>query len=174
VTERVFFQEIETRFGWSIFSWNDTGLFSFILPQRTQEEARARFEKQCRAWGKHLERKTANPFGIEEDLGAYFAGREVHFSFYPFSLEGYTPFTRQVLEYIASLPYGVLTNYGAIARAIGHPHSFRAVGRALGRNRLPLLIPCHRVIARESLGGYGEGLRYKVLLLSLELHSARA
>ncbi len=73
-----------------------------------------------------------------------------------------------VLERVAAIPYGHTLTYGAIARAIGKPGAARAVGAANARNPLPLLIPCHRVVASNGLGGYGGGLAMKRRLLELE------
>lgn len=83
-------------------------------------------------------------------------------------LEG---FQRQVLELTAELPFGQLTTYGAIAKSLGKPGAARAVGRALGDNPMPILIPCHRVIGSDrSLRGYTNGIKTKAFLLGLEGH----
>jgi len=89
---------------------------------------------------------------------------------YPFDLGHLSPFTRRVLEAVASIPYGTLVTYRDLAETIALPRATRAVGRAVGKNPLPLFIPCHRVVGKSSPGGFsGYGLRYKILLLSLEL-----
>jgi methylated-DNA-[protein]-cysteine S-methyltransferase len=76
---------------------------------------------------------------------------------------------RDVLRATSRIPYGQLSTYGTVARAIGRPTASRAVGRALGSNPIPIVIPCHRVIgASGSLTGYGGGLERKVALLELE------
>jgi methylated-DNA-[protein]-cysteine S-methyltransferase len=76
---------------------------------------------------------------------------------------------RDVLRQTSKIPYGELSTYGAIAGEIGHPTAARAVGRALGANPIPIVIPCHRVIgASGKLTGYGGGLDRKVSLLELE------
>ena len=74
-----------------------------------------------------------------------------------------------VLRATSKVPYGVLTTYGTIAKRIGRPSASRAVGRALGSNPIPIVIPCHRVIgASGKLTGYAGGLHRKELLLELE------
>jgi methylated-DNA-[protein]-cysteine S-methyltransferase len=86
-------------------------------------------------------------------------------------LDALTQFQRQVLEATAQVPRGSVATYGEIAQRIGSPKAARAVGQALGRNPVPIVIPCHRVIAADgSLGGYsgGGGLRSKAALLQLE------
>jgi methylated-DNA-[protein]-cysteine S-methyltransferase len=78
-------------------------------------------------------------------------------------------FTRQVLEACATVPFGQTVSYGDLARAVGSPRAARAVGQALGRNRMPLIVPCHRVLAAGGgLGGFGGGLEMKQRLLKLE------
>ncbi len=84
---------------------------------------------------------------------------------------GMSPFQRRVLRAALRIPYGRVSTYGEIAEAIGAPRAARAVGRALGANPIPLVIPCHRVIASSgSLGGYSAagGVRVKRKLLDLE------
>ena len=67
------------------------------------------------------------------------------------------------------LPHGEVASYGGLARAIGRPRAARAVGNALGRNPVAIVVPCHRVIRSDgSLGGYGGGIERKVELLRLE------
>jgi methylated-DNA-[protein]-cysteine S-methyltransferase len=82
-----------------------------------------------------------------------------------------SPFQRRVLRAALRIPYGRTFTYGKIAAAIGNPRAARAVGRALGANPLPLVIPCHRVVASDGgLGGYSAagGVRVKKQLLDLE------
>ncbi len=80
-----------------------------------------------------------------------------------------TPFERKVWLALAKIPYGKTRSYQDIAQAIGHPKAFRAVGNANGRNSLPLIVPCHRVIhSGGGLGGYGHGLEVKKQLLDFE------
>ncbi len=74
-----------------------------------------------------------------------------------------------VWDRVATIPYGSTASYGQVARDIGHPDSSRAVGASNGRNPLPIVIPCHRVVGSDgSLTGYGGGLDQKQALLSLE------
>jgi O-6-methylguanine DNA methyltransferase len=107
---------------------------------------------------------------IAEQLRAYFGDPHFQFSL-PLDLDRVTPFQSSVLNTIRRIPVGVVWTYGQVARAIGKPKASRAVGQALGRNPVPIVIPCHRVIAGDgSLGGYsgGGGLASKRLLLQME------
>ncbi|MEY4667070.1 MAG: methylated-DNA--protein-cysteine methyltransferase [Chloroflexota bacterium] len=72
-------------------------------------------------------------------------------------LQWATPFERSVLRALATIPAGATATYGELAAAIGAPRAARAVGSALGRNRVPVLLPCHRVLAAAGIGGYGSG-----------------
>jgi len=86
----------------------------------------------------------------------------------PLDFEG-TPFEKRTWSELARIPYGQTRSYKEIAQAIGHPKAFRAVGNANGRNSLPLIIPCHRVIeSNGGLGGFGHGLKVKRQLLNFE------
>src|SRR4030042_1859662 len=80
-----------------------------------------------------------------------------------------TPFQKRVWSALAKIPYGQTRSYKEIAQAIGHPKAFRAVGNANGKNLLPLIIPCHRVIeSNGGLGGFGHGIKVKKQLLDFE------
>jgi len=80
-----------------------------------------------------------------------------------------TPFERSCWEALQSIPYGQTRTYGQIARHIGNPKACRAVGRAIGRNPLSIIVPCHRVIGQNgSLTGYAGGIEMKKALLGLE------
>ncbi len=79
-----------------------------------------------------------------------------------------TPFQIQALKAVARIPYGKVKTYGEIARALGKPGASRAVGLANARNPLPLVVPCHRVVASNGLGGYGGGIDLKRRLLEME------
>lgn len=90
----------------------------------------------------------------------------------PFLAAG-TPLQRRVWQAIAAIPYGKTTTYGQLATKLGNPGLARAVGRACGANPCPLLIPCHRVVAGNSPGGFGGGLELKKTLLELERQEQR-
>ena len=100
-------------------------------------------------------------------LEQYFAGERQSFTV-PLQVDG-TVFQQQVWQALQDIPYGEVCSYKAIATAIGNTKAVRAVGNANNKNKLPLLIPCHRVIgANGSLVGYALGLEHKQYLLDLE------
>ena len=102
-------------------------------------------------------------------LDAYFAGRQPDVSALPMAPKG-SAFARRVWQLLLEIPYGQTCSYGEIALRIGQPRAARAVGMANNRNRLLLLIPCHRVIGADgSLVGFGGGgIEMKRRLLELE------
>jgi len=86
----------------------------------------------------------------------------------PLDLRG-TPFQRRVYAELLGIPYGEVRSYAEVARSLGQPGAMRAVGAANGANPVPLVVPCHRVIATGGrLGGYGGGLALKKRLLAME------
>ena len=110
---------------------------------------------------------------LRGELRAYFAGTLTAFTT-PLVTTG-TPFEERVWAALRTVPYGATTSYGEVARAIGESTlAARAVGRANGRNRIAIVIPCHRVIGKnDTLVGYGGGLWRKQRLLELESRQRR-
>lgn len=105
-----------------------------------------------------------------QQLREYLSGERSGFDL-PLDLNSLTTFQRRVLLAVSKVPRGEVTTYGDLARQIGRPKSARAVGQALRRNPIPIVIPCHRVLASDgSLGGYTgkDGVKTKVELLRLE------
>lgn len=105
---------------------------------------------------------------VERQLSEYFAGRRRRFDL-PVDLGRLTSFQRRVLEEARGIPYGHVIPYAELARRIGRPGAARAVGNALGRNPVGIVVPCHRIVRSDGgLGGYTGGVEYKERLLSLE------
>ena len=102
-----------------------------------------------------------------QQLLEYFAGERRDFDL-PLAPEG-SDFQREVWSALRNIPYGTTISYGELARRVGRPAAARAVGAANGRNPIPIVIPCHRVIGKDgSLTGFGGGLQLKERLLELE------
>lgn len=105
---------------------------------------------------------------VEEQFERYFLGELRQFNLPFHFLEG-TPFYRRVWEMLLKIPYGQVRSYRWVAEQVGLPQGARAVGQANSRNRIAILIPCHRVINTNGhLGGYGDRLDIKEYLLDLE------
>lgn len=113
-------------------------------------------------------RTAAVPVLFRQELAAWFHGKLEHFT-QEISLEGGTDFQRRVWGALSSIPRGEVRTYAWVARLAGSPRGVRAVGQALGRNPLPLVIPCHRIIKSSGeLGGYTPEVEIKRRLLALE------
>lgn len=105
---------------------------------------------------------------VREQLREYFGHQRTDFSL-PVDFVGLTPFTRQVLEATSHVPFGHVRTYRGIAEEIGKPKASRAVGNALGRNPVPVIVPCHRVVRADgSMGWYTGGPHIKEKLLDIE------
>ncbi len=101
-------------------------------------------------------------------LADYFGGRRTRFEL-PLDLAWGTPFQQSVWQALLAIPSGRTSSYAALGRALGRPQAARAVGAAVGRNPLSIVVPCHRVLgAAGGLTGYAGGLERKTALLKLE------
>ena len=106
--------------------------------------------------------------GAAWELSAYFAGRLTAFSS-PYDIHALPPFARAVLKMTAKIPYGEVRSYEWIARKLGNAKAARAVGNALARNPIPIIVPCHRVVRTDgAIGGFALGAGWKKRLLNLE------
>jgi methylated-DNA-[protein]-cysteine S-methyltransferase len=102
-------------------------------------------------------------------LAGYFGGQAVSFGGLEVDLGWCTPFQLAVARALRAVPYGETVTYGELAALAGHPNAQRAAGSFCARNRLSLIVPCHRVVAAGGLGSYGSlGVAYKRRLLELE------
>jgi methylated-DNA-[protein]-cysteine S-methyltransferase len=105
---------------------------------------------------------------IHVQLDRYLRGQKVDFDV-EVDLSGQGEFTQRVLSALMKVPYGQLTSYGRLARKLGYRSAGRAVGQAVGRNPIPIIIPCHRVIREDcTIGGFSMGLKIKERLLAVE------
>ncbi len=120
-----------------------------------------------------LGRRVSSPCvdgSVMDLLRLYLAGVPVGMDGVPVRLD-VSPFVRRVLEEVRRIPWGEVLTYGELARRMG-VRSARAVGMALGKNPVPIIVPCHRVVAKRGLGGFSSGLDWKRFLLKLEGHEA--
>ena len=103
-----------------------------------------------------------------EQLTAYFAGQRSDFDL-PLDLSHGTAFQQAIWQALLAIPHGTTTSYGELGARIGNPAAVRAVGAAVGRNPISVIVPCHRVIGMNgALTGYAGGLHRKTALLTLE------
>lgn len=109
---------------------------------------------------------------VQQQLEAYFAGKLQEFTFphdFALDLSAGTAFQQAVWLALLKIPFGQTTSYGALSSSIGRPLAVRAVGTAIGRNPISIIVPCHRVVGADgSLTGYAGGLHRKEAFLTLE------
>jgi len=138
---------------------------SYLLWHRSESGMRA--EIQSRA-GRLPQKQTRHTASWRADLKRYFSGQEVLFRGEIAFLEG-TSFQQAVWRSLLHIPYGQVTSYRSIADQINKPGASRAVGNACGKNPLPIVVPCHRVLRQDGrLGGYTGGVEIKTRLLKIE------
>ncbi len=153
-----------TAMGWVGVSASAKGVARIVLPKRSSEQAR-------RLLGGDTDSTSANHPDLDDLIGrlkSYFSDGSVDFPD-SIDLSGCTPFQRRVWRAVRQIPYGETRSYGWVARKTGKARAARAVGQALSANLLPIIVPCHRVIAGDGgLGGFSDGLGLKRRLLRLE------
>ena len=144
------------------------GLLSTTLPQRSSQEVLEQL-------GDRVNHATRSPDLLDDlikRLRMYFSGHKITFPD-KLDLSGATPFQREVWQATRLIPYGETRSYAWVANHIRRPRAVRAVGQALGRNPLPVIIPCHRVLTSNGrLGGYSGGVEMKKYLLYLEAQAS--
>lgn len=154
-----------TPFGSMYVAATDHGLTRVSWGRRAERFVR---EMEERFPGRVVIRDPYALTDAERQLQEYFAGTRSRFEL-PVDLGGLSPFDRRVLETARTIPYGEVISYRELARRIARPQAARAVGNALGRNPVAIVVPCHRVVRSDgSLGGYGGGIAYKKKLLAIE------
>ena len=160
----------ETAGGFCGIAWNAAGITRFQLPARSAEAT----ERSLRRRLPGAERGAPTPAVAEAVAAAkrYFEGERTDFSGFRLDLEGQDDLFRQIYDATRRVGWGHTTTYGALAKALGlGPEAARDVGQAMARNPVPLIIPCHRVLAAGGkVGGFSApgGSDAKVRMLELE------
>jgi methylated-DNA-[protein]-cysteine S-methyltransferase len=158
------FDVVETPIGGLLVAASDCGLASISF----DPEPDAALDRLVRIAGPRVLRSPRAVDGARHELDEYFAGRRRTFDL-RLDLRALPEFTIAVLRELARVPYGKTTTYGELARRVGRPRAARAVGTVMNRNRIPIVLPCHRVVgASGDLVGYAGGLERKEQLLELE------
>jgi|ETNmetMinimDraft_2_1059921.scaffolds.fasta_scaffold53765_2 methylated-DNA-[protein]-cysteine S-methyltransferase len=153
-----------TDMGWVGMLASTKGLLVITLPQPSVHEVHQLLGNNINyaIWSPHLFRD------LMERLKGYFGGQRTTFPD-RLDLSQATHFQREVWEITRCIPYGETRSYAWVAEQIRTPRAARAVGSALGKNPLPVIVPCHRVVASDGkLGGFGGGVEMKRYLLSQE------
>ena len=162
--KKLFIHSFRTKIGTVRTAATEKGLALVTLPGESRKYFEGRIERLFSEYEMHSGGSVNTQ--AEKQLTAYFEGRLRKFTL---KLDIHaSPFHKKALEQVARIPYGRTMTYGEIARAVGNPRASRAVGAANANNNLPIVIPCHRVVASSGLGGYGGGIELKKKLLRLE------
>lgn len=155
---------IDTAIGTMGLGWTERGVARFALPGRDRTATEGLFLRIGAVSGRP-------DAALAEAIVSYAEGERVEFAEVPLDLAGLPDFNRSVYEDIRKLKWGETTTYGEIARRLGDVNLSRAVGKALGDNPIPLIIPCHRVLgANGQAGGFSApgGVSSKMRMLALE------
>jgi methylated-DNA-[protein]-cysteine S-methyltransferase len=158
-----------TAFGPCGVAWNDGGLTRLQLPERDGPATERRLQRRA-----EIVRPGEAPEWVAWAVVAlqrYFAGRPVDFAGICLDLSGCSGFHQRIYEALRGIGWGKTTTYGALAAQVGSPDAARAIGQAMGRNPLPIIVPCHRVLASGGkIGGFSAhgGATTKERLLELE------
>ncbi len=164
MTRELKYVTFNTDMGWVGMLASAKGLLGITLPQPSVHEVRQLLGDSVShaIWSPHLFKD------LMERLKVYFSGHRTTFPD-KLDLSRATHFQREVWEITRLIPYGETRSYAWVAEQIKKPQAVRAVGQALGKNPLPIIVPCHRVVASDGkLGGFSSGVEMKRYLLSLE------
>lgn len=160
---KIFYTSIDSPIGTVFIASTSNGICAISLA--VSEEAFLSEIKECGVTQRDDNRFT----DLIKDLKDYFSGKEVDFHGYALDISPGTEFQKKVWKKLLEIPYGETRSYKWLAEEVGSPNGFRAVGGANGKNPIPIVIPCHRVINSDgSLGGYSGGVWIKEWLLQLE------
>jgi methylated-DNA-[protein]-cysteine S-methyltransferase len=167
MSRRLRYVIFRTRWGWFGLLGGERGLLRTSLPVADRDKAKSVLLKGIRA-----ARRDGRLFSeLQEKIRVYFEGDCVDFTDARVELDGFSGFSRKVLIACRGVGYGRRVSYGELAELAGQRGAGRAVGNVLSRNRVPLIIPCHRVTRSDGkLGGFsaGGGISLKKKMLELE------
>ncbi len=158
------FDIVDSPIGELLVAASDRGVASIWFDPDPDDD----LERLARIGGPRVLRSPQIVADARRELDEYFEGKRRSFDL-ALDLRALSPFTIAVLDELARVPYGETTTYGALAQRVGRPRAARAVGTVMNRNRIPIVLPCHRVVGSTGdLTGYAGGLDRKVTLLELE------
>jgi methylated-DNA-[protein]-cysteine S-methyltransferase len=155
---------LRTHLGWAAAAVRGGRIVAVALPHASREEALTALGP-----GVNVRVRSELLARLEQDFARYFAGERVQFDDYSVDVDEQPPFVNRALRAARRIRYGETRTYAWVAKEAGSALAARAAGQAMARNRIPLIIPCHRVVAAGGgLGGFGGGLELKRALLELE------
>ena len=159
----------DTAFGVCGVAWSARGIVRLVLPEASPEVTETRLRRQAK-----VDARVRPPAWVGKAIAAvqaYFTGDDVDFSAVPLDLNAEPEFERRVYGALRLVAWGNTTTYGGLADHAGSPGAARAVGRAMARNPVPVIVPCHRVLAAGgAVGGFSAhgGIATKQRMLALE------
>jgi len=168
-----------TALDWMALGWDDDALRGIVFGYPSQQRAELALSRSLQAPGQFCQFLSGGQLAqapdwvraLVDDLRRYAEGDPVNFANVPLALGHLTPFARRVVSACRRIGWGQVSSYGELAAKCGSPGAARAVGSVMAKNRYPLVVPCHRVLAAGGgLGGYSapDGLRMKRRLLAME------
>lgn len=158
---------VDTELGAFGLGWTEKGIARAQLPGLSEGDLARRIGRD----GAKPAQPSAMVLEVIDSVRAYARGERVDFSAVPLDLDGVPDFHRRAYAILVTIGYGVVTTYGALARQLGDVTLSRAVGQAMGANPIPLIVPCHRVLASDGKpGGFSApgGSVSKIRMLGLE------
>ena len=161
------FQLIETSLGWLSLSWQEGSVVRLVFDRNRPRDVLSTLPVAARV----IKRPTRAMQAAEDSLRQFSEGIQVSLAGVPVHLGGRSPFERQVIQACRELDWGEVVSYSELADRAGRAGAARAVGTVMRKNRVPLLVPCHRVIAAgRRIGGYSahDGVETKRMLLARE------
>ena len=159
-----YYDFISSNIGFCALVVSDTGVVISSTPEKKLEESLIKVN----GFGYKLIKNQGKTFFYKRILESYFNGENVELEKISLDLQVGTDFQKKVFKNMRNIKYGDVLTYKELAEKAGHPKAYRAVGSTCGANRIPIVIPCHRVVSSSGLGGFGGGLRRKKFLLNLE------
>lgn len=161
-----YYSVVETKFGFIALAGKDGMLTHSTLPKQSRDEA---FKHLQAGLDQRFVEDVAAFGDLPGKLVEYFNGKRVNFSNIQADISNYGAFHQKVLKACRNIPYGVVVTYQELAREAGSERAYRSAGSAMARNNMPIIIPCHRVLASGGkIGGFASGLEWKRNLLRLE------
>ncbi|TGQ36437.1 methylated-DNA--[protein]-cysteine S-methyltransferase [Mesorhizobium sp. M00.F.Ca.ET.216.01.1.1] len=161
----------ETALGFMGIAWSEAGLTRLCLPQRNRDAVERRLLRHAGIAGQAARPEPQWVTELIASIKAYAAGEDVDFSAVPVDLAGVDDFRLAIYDAARKLAFGETTTYGELARRAGHAGLARETGAALGANPVPLIIPCHRILAAGGkIGGFSApgGSTTKEKMLAME------
>lgn len=169
------FTIFNTSIGWIAAAGSTRGISDLLVGYKTKEDLAATLNQKIdrEVLAEKLEAKWAKK--LQQLFKGYLAGEVVDWTDLPVDLQSRTSFQQAVIAATRAIPHGETRTYGEVALAAGSPKAARAVGTVMSSNRLPIIVPCHRVVASgQLLGGYTspQGLELKKHLIRIERQHA--